>query len=341
MCELSIIVPVYKAEKYLERTVEALLTQQNVDYEVLLVEDGSPDKSGEICDLLCQKNSKIRCLHISNGGPSRARNIGISHTSAKYIAFCDSDDVPAYNMYGQLLEALKEQKSQLSLCDIFTERDNKNFGFPWSGNRFFIGRECQEELLASMLGNRDDDDMTQPIWGSSVRSIYLRDIIERYNVRFPEDIRFAEDLVFNVHYLAHCSSAFILNKVLYRYMLNGESLMNSFKRYNPDMFNERLALIKYIENAVKPIDKDGELEIRFKTSQRCYIHECIGNCARSIPNFGYIHAFKEIRDITRNTRVKELFSGLKVRDNRKKLIYNLIHLRCNALLLLYYAIRLK
>ena len=341
MCELSIIVPVYKAEKYIERTVKALLTQCNVDYEILLIDDGSPDRSGELCDELSKNNDRIRCFHIPNGGPSHARNLGISQAKGKYIAFCDSDDMPSENMYGLLVDILKEKQVQLVLCDIFTERDNRNFGFPWDGNQCFRGQECQEMLLASMLGNLTDDDTNQPVWGSSVRSIYLKEVIEKYRIQFPEDIRFAEDLVFNVEYISHCTSCYIWDKVLYRYMLNEDSLMNSFVKYNPNMFMERLSLINNIESIIKSEGYNDTFITRFETSQRCYIHECIGNAARSIPTHGYFHAYREIRHITSDVHVCKLFSKYMVRIPRKAVIYRLIKLKLNLVLLLYYAIRLK
>lgn len=341
MCELSIIVPVYKAEKYIERTVLALLTQEEVDYEILLIDDGSPDKSGLISDMLSEKYENVRCIHINNSGPGHARNVGIEEAKGEYVAFCDSDDIPANNMYGILLSVMKLYNTQLSLCDIYTERDKSNFGFPWKGNQYFEGIDCLSKLLASMLGNLSDNDSSTPVWGSSVRSIYVKEILLKNYIRFPEDIHFAEDLVFNVRYLIHCSSCFILDKVLYRYTLNEDSLMNSYKKYNPNMFEERKKLVNYILNEIEPLNMN-ELMVRFNTSIRCYFHECIGNAARSIMQYGYMYAFQEIKSITNDKDVHFVFSNTDVTyGNRKNIVYNLIKRKQNFILLLYYAFRFR
>lgn len=341
MCELSIIVPVYKAEKYIERTVRALQTQEGFDFEILLVNDGSPDKSGSICDRLSEVYNNVRCFHIANSGPGHARNVGLASAAGKYIAFCDSDDIPEDNMYGILLLELKKHHAQLALCDIYTERDQCNFGFPWKGNQHFIGDECLSKLLASMLGNLTDDDKSTPVWGSSVRSIYVRELLDKHHIQFPENIRFAEDLVFNVRYIVHCTSCFVLDKVLYHYKLNEESLMNSYIRYNPMMFVERKKLIASIVEIICQFSNSPELLLRFETSQRCYFHECIGNAARAISLYGYWYAYREIKTIISDAVVRSVFSQIEVTDRRKRIVYNMIQKRCNILLLIYYAIRLR
>lgn len=91
--KLSVIVPVYKAEKYLHRCVESILTQTFTDFEILLIDDGSPDRSGEICDEYAKKDSRIKVFHKLNGGASDARNVGLDNAQGEYVCFVDSDDV--------------------------------------------------------------------------------------------------------------------------------------------------------------------------------------------------------------------------------------------------------
>lgn len=339
-CELSIIVPVFNCREYLERTVKSLITQSVPTYEVLLIDDGSTDGSAELCDSLSGKYDNVDSYHISNGGPGHARNVGIQQANGKYIAFCDSDDIPCHNMYGLLLDSLKEQQVDLILCDIYTERDGKPFGFPWNRNIRFDGEEVKSELLASMLGNLSDDDNSQPVWGSSVRCVYRRDIIMDHGIKFPEDIRFAEDLVFNIHYINHIKSCYILNEVLYRYTFNHASLMNSHVNYNPTIFTQRLKLVDYVIDLVKGADCSEMLLKRFATSQRCYFLECVGNAARSVKKNGLINAYREIRTVVRHTAVHKVFKDYDARSLKKRLSYSLIKHRVSILLLIYYYIRL-
>ena len=102
---ISVIVPIYKAEKYLHRCVDSLLAQTFQDFEVLLVDDGSPDRSGEICDEYAKKDSRVRVFHKENGGVGSARNLGLKASKGEWIAFLDSDDTfkkdYLYRMYGE------------------------------------------------------------------------------------------------------------------------------------------------------------------------------------------------------------------------------------------------
>lgn len=341
MCDLSIIVPVYNAENYLSRIVGLLLTQKDVSFEIILVNDGSTDKSAVICDDLSAQDDRIRCLHIENGGPGRARNYGIDVAQGRYIAFCDSDDLPSENMYGTLYGYLCKNDVDYCMCDFFSERDGRAFGFPWSGNQRFEGQEVIKNLLASMVGNQNDDESEVPVWGSSCRAIYKKELIDKHNVRFPEDIRFAEDLVFNVRYLEYCRSAYVLDEVLYRYVWNKDSLMNSFVRYRENMLQERLTLVHYLYDAVALGEQEGDLHNRLATSSRCYFHECVGNAARAVPKKGVMYAYKEIKTILHTPEVCKAFKRFEVLNSKKRLLYSLIQRKCTFLLTAYYTIRLQ
>lgn len=340
-CELSIIVPVYNASDHISRTVECLITQRIEHYEIILVDDGSTDDTPLICDRLSKTHDNIQCCHIENSGPGHARNIGISKAKGRYIAFCDSDDLPSPNMYGTLLKDLKDNEVEHSLCDIYTERDNKSFGFPWLGNSKFEGREVIDKLLASMLGNLSDNDSTQPIWGSSVRGIYIRDIIKENNIRFPENIKFAEDLVFNVRYISKIHSCYIRNEALYRYTYNRDSLMNSHVRYNKDAFRQRINLVNLIVDELDKIPDNEELISRFRTSQRCYYLEMAGNAARSLQTEGYGYALREMNDILNDSYVIDAFKDFDAKSIKKYLSYLLIKRRFAHLLLNYFRFRLR
>lgn len=342
MKELSIIVPVYNCESYLERTVGLLLTQQIDNYEILLVDDGSIDKSSALCDELARKHSIIRVLHIQNSGPGHARNVGIDNTEGKYIAFCDADDQPTPNMYGRMVSIMKFKEVDYVICDIFSERDNQTLGFPWKANILFSGEEIITELLESMLGNQSDNDIRIPVWGSSVRCIYKKDILENHKIRFPEDIRFAEDLVFNVRYIKNIKSCFVLNEALYIYTFNGDSLMNSHVRYNKNAFNERVKLVQYIEDEIESLSSSTyDLKQRFLTSQRCYFIECVGNAARAVKTEGRSYALSEIQMIVNHPVVSNAFAKFDATAIKKKLSYLFIKKKFARLLLAYFTIRLR
>lgn len=120
---ISVIVPVYKAEKYIESCVQSILAQTYGDFELILVEDGSPDRSGEICDDLKETDTRIRVVHKENGGAATARNVGLDVAKGEYIAFIDCDDCVHPKYLEFLLALQKETDADFSLCyyDFFTE----------------------------------------------------------------------------------------------------------------------------------------------------------------------------------------------------------------------------
>lgn len=120
---ISVIVPVYKAEPYIEACVASILNQTYRDFELILVEDGSPDRSGEICDALARTDSRIRVLHKANGGAATARNAGLDTAKGKYIAFIDGDDVIHQEYLQFLVWLLEKHDADIAMChyDFFTE----------------------------------------------------------------------------------------------------------------------------------------------------------------------------------------------------------------------------
>lgn len=122
---LSVIVPVYKAEKYLHRCVDSILAQTWSNLEVILVDDGSPDNSGALCDEYAGKDSRVRVIHKPNGGVSSARNAGIDAATGDYIAFVDSDDYIAPEMYEKLFDVLTSENS-IAVCDCFLHYQDKD-----------------------------------------------------------------------------------------------------------------------------------------------------------------------------------------------------------------------
>ncbi len=119
MCEISIIVPVYNVEKYLEKCVDSILKQTFTDFELILVDDGSPDNSGAICDQYAEKDARVKVIHKENGGLSSARNAGIDVARGKYLGFIDSDDYIAEDMYALLYNNIVKEEADMSICGIY------------------------------------------------------------------------------------------------------------------------------------------------------------------------------------------------------------------------------
>ena len=341
MKRISIIVPVYNSEKYLEKTLDAIASQTYPELEVILVDDGSTDASCELCKARVARDSRFRYYSKENEGPSAARNTGLMYASGHYIGFCDGDDLIAPDMYQTMVSYLEHHNADVALCDIYSERDQRHFGFPWQDETVFRGDEIGKHLVAAMVGNLSDNDSDIPLWGSVVRCLFRADIIANNAIRFPEEFHFAEDLVFTLQYLRYAQVAVICDKDFYWYRCNPSSIMNSFYRYKKGMFLSRKQLIVSINNVISSFPCREVLQKRLITTARCYYRDCVGNACR--PADGRTEAEKraELKEILNDTDVSAAFATFDAKDTKTKLLYTLIKNKMWLPIRLYYAYRFR
>lgn len=197
---VSIIVPVYNVEKYINRCIDSILSQTFTDFELILVDDGSPDKSGEICDEYAKKDKRIKVIHKKNGGLSDARNVGLEIAKGDFIGFVDSDDYIELDMYEKLLEACEENNSRIAMCgrfNVFGEVIEPFFSF--SGYKIWKSKEAIENLLT--WDNIDS---------SSCDKLFNRELFR--DIRFPvgkynEDIYVMTRIIHNSGKVVHIGEA--------------------------------------------------------------------------------------------------------------------------------------
>lgn len=210
--QISVIVPVYNVEKYLHKCVDSILAQTFTDFELILVDDGSPDKSGIICDEYAQKDARVRIIHKENGGVSSARNAGIEIARGIWLCFVDGDDVidPTY---------LEDFKHESSMKDLYIQGYKKVYNnevkeihaFPKYKEMSYI------EILAFMEDER--------IINSPCCKLYNRAIIVDNNILFDSNTSYGEDHIFSLEYAIHAKTARYSTASGYYYMVNGnESL---------------------------------------------------------------------------------------------------------------------
>lgn len=223
---VSIIVPVYKVEKYLPICIESILAQTFNDFEVILVDDGSPDNCGFICDQYAEKDSRIKVIHKENGGVSDARNCALDHAKGKYIAFCDSDDYWSQNY----LETLVQTMEQIG-CDVV----NGNFlNVTDDGTITGKSNVPQETIHLRSQSERFDflvSKLLSGAWGWSIWTrLFKREIIQNNSIRFCTTCsNYAEDLGFVFQYCLHIESAASIQAPIYFYRTREGSMMASSK----------------------------------------------------------------------------------------------------------------
>ncbi|NTJ52570.1 glycosyltransferase [Enterococcus faecium] len=203
MCEISIIVPVYKVEPYLRKCVDSILAQTFTDFEVILVDDGSPDNSGKICDEYASKDSRVRVIHKKNGGLSSARNAGIDVARGKYLGFVDSDDYIEKDMYELLYDNIVKEQADLSICGIYDVYEGKK---PVNKPTIKKTVTATEGLLLILHGNI--------ISVHAVNKLYKRELFS--TLRYPEG-KYHEDSFVIVDLLDRCKKIAIDSKQKYYY----------------------------------------------------------------------------------------------------------------------------
>lgn len=225
MIKISIIVPVYNSETTLERCVVSLQHQTYTDIQIILVNDGSTDKSKAICDSFAQTDSRIYVIHQKNAGVSAARNAGLAHAAGEYIMFCDSDDWVEPDWCEKMLTVAEHSSTCLPVSNYWHEKDGVS-----SINYADRCAELKHMLCSSDMFALYKMDLLGIPWNK----IYHRKAIEDNNLRFDESISLGEDLIFVIDYIKYISDGFIfISEPLYHYALGNMSSLTM--RYNPDL----------------------------------------------------------------------------------------------------------
>lgn len=206
---ISIIVPVYKAEKYLHRCVDSILAQSYSDFELLLIDDGSKDSSGEICDEYAAKDFRVRVFHKENGGVSSARNIGLENAKGEWVTFCDADDYVTSDWLDSYREVMHENVD-LAIQGYYIIDKDKTIKKKLSQS---IGYAVDEKRrLIAIL-------MTQGVYGYLWVKLFRRQIIEDNHISFDTNSTFREDEQFFSKYLEYVTSFRCIDKENYYYVL--------------------------------------------------------------------------------------------------------------------------
>ena len=224
MPEISVIVPVYNVEKYIHRCIDSILAQTFTDFELILVDDGSPDNCGAICDEYSEQDYRIRVIHQKNGGVSRARNAGLRMARGEYITFCDSDDFLQPDWLEGLFACCRNQACDMVSAGytVCTE----------TGKEVKFAKHKEEEHIFTKEQEMVDFVIRRVLMGSIgwevCTKLFKREIITTNNLQFCESCEnFAEDMAFVIEYLLYCETLFICDSVGYYYVRRESSMMGT------------------------------------------------------------------------------------------------------------------
>lgn len=277
--KISVVIPVYNVEPYLEECIKSVLCQTCSPWEIILVDDGSADGSGEICDRHARNNSRIKVIHTDHNGPSAARNAGIRIAGGDYLAFIDSDDMVHPDYLKIMLELSEKYDADLVACDFVrsaeafwnhkdgTETDEKSVG----ERKTQTDAENNREGIIEVRRGRDvleqmntNDVVITVVWNK----LYDRKFFHEYGLRFPEG-KIHEDMFFTPQVLYYSNTMVLTDRKLYFYRQRPESIMtSSFTLKKLDVLESIEFRIRYFDelhyDSLKYTEYEGYIrKIRF------------------------------------------------------------------------------
>ena len=254
--QVSIIVPVYNVENYIERCLNSLVNQTFKDIEIITINDGSTDKSLELLNKYAKEDIRISVIDLGDEGVSYCRNLGIEKANGKYIMFVDSDDWIDSNMVEVMYKKAEENKLDLVMCSYIREfKDHskeKIFNLP--EEIIYKEDKVKNELLRKLVGpikeelsNPEMLDALGTVWGK----LYRADILKENKLKFVDlnEIGSAEDTLFNIFTFNYLKKVMFLNKPMYHYWRDNPKSVTS--QYNPKLKEQRKVFFKYISDFIR------------------------------------------------------------------------------------------
>ena len=258
MPKVSIIIPFYNVEKYLERCVNSLKNQTLEDIEIILVDDSSTDSSLDICKNLAKDDERIKVIHKINEGAGLARNAALEIATGEYIGFVDSDDYVSPDMFKTLYEKAEKYNSDLVMSGVlfvdgnmFSEEGNCISKHYFEKDTHFETKEDIENLRMGIIGalpeDVDDSKYGMSIW----KNLFKHEIIKKNNLTFQSEREMlSEDALFMVDFISHITKATGIKEAFYNYCRNEASISKSYKK---DRFEKSLVFINQVEKRFKDI----------------------------------------------------------------------------------------
>lgn len=241
---VSIIVPVYNAQEYLKRCVDSILQQEYKDFELILVDDGSTDNSGSLCDQYAVDDPRVRVFHKENTGVSDTRNLALDHARGTYLQFLDSDDWITPDATKLLVRASTEHQCDLVIADFYRVIGEH---LSHKGDIDETDVLTREEFASHMMENPADF-----YYGVLWNKLYKREIVEQYEIRMDKTISWCEDFIFNMEYFLHAESFYALQAPIYYYLKRKGSLVSQSVNFSKTV-QMKLTVFDYYNQFYKNI----------------------------------------------------------------------------------------
>jgi glycosyltransferase involved in cell wall biosynthesis len=303
---ISFIIPVYNVEQYLTDCFDSIIVQPDTDIEIVIINDGSTDKSTEICNNYALKDERIKLIHKKNEGLGYARNTGLETASGDYIAFLDSDDWVSKDIVRSIKKILQNRTIQLlefGLVQVGADNKRTGLKLPRIKSGSYSGDQIYNDILPNFLSDRNER-----ISNSVCNHIYRREIIERNKIRFFNEREiFTEDFLFTIQYLLCVDNLTVTDEVHYYYRYNQDSLTKVYRENYLELVLKRDNILREILTSKGLLDRYEQFILdKFIRISPSFIFNSL-RLGKSVPRS---EVTNEIENILNNPVVVDSFKKL-------------------------------
>ena len=328
---VSIIIPIYNVEKYLNRCVDSIINQTYSNLEIILVNDESPDKSSVICEDYKLKDLRVKVIHKKNGGLSDARNAGLEIASGDYIMFLDSDDYIENNMIESLLKVAIENQSDIVLCGFYADFVDVNEQLIFSRERkgikgtFTKSDFCEIPLDNELIG----------LLGYAWNKLYRKQVIDENKHRFIKGLSLVEDIVFNGPILSECNKISFSDETLVHYMQRPRETLGS--KFYSNYYDLKQMAMNSVESMLYKWGKN-EQEINTVLGQMGYnILKSTTKLLSKAENYTKDEKDIYLKSLLNKSDVQDILLAYSPKNHKDRLIKFLMLKRQSNLLLYMYS----
>lgn len=328
MVKVSIVIPVYKVEKYLDRCIQSLVKQTLKDIEIILVDDGSPDSCPQLCDDWKRRDSRIQVIHKDNGGLSSARNAGLSIASGEFVGFVDSDDDVELDMYEKMYHIAQKENVDFVMSDYKRiQEDGSSYVKTLDIPIGLYERKQIREIIFPILIMREciDYGPLLSVW----HCLYRTEFLCKNNLYFDEKVRWSEDNIFSAMVGYRCNKFYYMKgEALYHYYQNPGTITTSYRKGAWEVYcimNEHLHTF---------FDQVNDYDFSRQLNLHMIYYAC--NCIGQEIGLPKKEAIEGIKQILNSKHLKNVFLHFKMPKVQIKLKFQLYLMKWRKAELLYY-----
>ena len=280
----SVIVPIYNVEKYIKRCIDSVLSQTFADFELILVDDGSPDNCPKICDEYAKKDPRIKVVHKENGGLVSARQAGIVISQGDYVFNLDGDDAITSDALMSAYQIIKETNAELVSFSyrISVDGNLKSEVYDLAEEGLYDKKRLEEQIYPNLLSNKNMQNLFYFLWGKAIK----RELAVKYQINLPKTIIMGEDACTTTPCYLEANLVYMSKKAVYLYTVRGDSITTSFKTIQISQIAEAVSYLRNLD-----INKPKTFEDQL-SRYSCFL--CFAILAAAAEG-GYFSSIKEIK----------------------------------------------